>query len=174
MYIWIWWLICLLYFCSYYVGYMYILWQKLCLALNVLLLVFEWTLYIWPNKWQGSKRHEETMVHDDSQISMRSLHLILLFTSEGYMFMICLMKCLSWLVRVSLRSWSTICFCIIISLYFTWFWAFIPLWVVAWAIGLKKWLNSWGRWHRTGKFGPYSLADRPMRATLGLWLPSCP
>jgi len=44
------------------------------------------------------------MVHSDSHISMRSLHLIMLFTHVGYMSMICLTKCLSWLVGVWLRS----------------------------------------------------------------------
>jgi len=40
------------------------------------------------------------MVHSDSQISMRSLHLIMLFTLVGYMSMTCLTKCFSWLVGV--------------------------------------------------------------------------
>ena len=40
------------------------------------------------------------MVHRDSHISMRSLHLIMLFTPVGYMSMICLTKSLSWLVGV--------------------------------------------------------------------------
>ena len=40
------------------------------------------------------------MVHRDSQISMRSLHLILLFAHVGYMLMICLTKFLEWLVGV--------------------------------------------------------------------------
>jgi len=43
------------------------------------------------------------MVHSDSQISMRSLHLILLFTLVGNMLKIYLMKCMSWLVGVWLR-----------------------------------------------------------------------
>jgi len=58
------------------------------------------------------------MVHSDSQISMKSIHLILLFTPVGYMLMICLTKCLSWIVGVWLRSGSTYCFGIIVSLYF--------------------------------------------------------
>jgi len=56
------------------------------------------------------------MVHSDSQVSMRSLYLILLFTLVGYMLMICLTKCLSRLVGVWLLSCSTYYFCIIISL----------------------------------------------------------
>jgi len=38
---------------------------------------------------------------------------------------------------------------------------------VAWVLGLKKWLKSRGRWHKTGNFGQQSLAGKPMRATLG-------
>jgi len=40
------------------------------------------------------------MVHRGFQISIRYLRLTLLFTLVGYMLMICLMKCLSWLVGV--------------------------------------------------------------------------
>jgi len=57
------------------------------------------------------------MVHNDSHISMRYIHLILLFTPIGYMLMICLMKCLSWLVGVWLRSCSTYFFGIIVFLF---------------------------------------------------------
>jgi len=44
------------------------------------------------------------MVHNDSEISMRSLDLILLFTHVGYMSMICLKKYMPWLVGFWLRS----------------------------------------------------------------------
>jgi len=40
------------------------------------------------------------MVHSDSQISMGSIHLILLFTPVSYMLTISLMKCMSCLVGV--------------------------------------------------------------------------
>jgi len=53
------------------------------------------------------------MVHGDFQISMRSLHLIMLFTPVGYMSMICLTKFLSRLVGVWLRSCRVYFFCFI-------------------------------------------------------------
>jgi len=58
------------------------------------------------------------MVLSDSQISMKSLCLILLFTLLDYKFVICLTKCLSWLVWVWLRVCSSTFFSIIVSLLF--------------------------------------------------------
>jgi len=43
----------------------------------------------------------------DSHLSMRPLSLDLLFTQLGYIIMICLTKCLSWLVGVHSRSHSS-------------------------------------------------------------------
>jgi len=42
------------------------------------------------------------MVHSDSQISMKSLYLILLFTPVDCIFTKCLTKCMSWLCLVRL------------------------------------------------------------------------
>ena len=98
----------------------------------------------------------------DSQISTRSLFLKLLFTPVDYMFVICLAKCLSWLLRVWLRAYSTIWFCIIVSLLFYCFEDVIPLWQVAWALGMKKWLKSQGAGTNLDKMVPE-------RWLAGLW-----
>lgn len=84
------------------------------------------------------------MVLRDSQISTRPLCLKLLFTPVDYMYVICFTKCLSWLVGVWLRDFSTNFFCIIVSLLFYYFEDVIPLWAVTLALGLKKWLKYWG------------------------------
>ena len=99
---WILWLIWLWYFYPYYVGYMYVLWQKICMVLNMFLIVNEWIMYLWSNRWLWNKWHEGTMVHNDPQKSMRSLHLIMLFTLVDYMLATCVTKCLLWLIRVLL------------------------------------------------------------------------
>ena len=59
------------------------------------------------------------MVLSDSQICMRSIHLIMLFTPVGYMLMMCLTKCLSWLVGVWLWSCSTSAFASLFPCTFT-------------------------------------------------------
>lgn len=89
-----------------------------------------------------AKYMREQMVLSDSQISMKSICFYLLFTPVDYIFVICLTKCLSWLVGVLLRACSTNWFCIIISLLFYYSEDVIPFWVVTWALGLKKCLKS--------------------------------
>ena len=49
MYLWILWLVCLLYSYSYYASYMHILWQQLCMAFNMFLLVCERIMCLWLN-----------------------------------------------------------------------------------------------------------------------------
>jgi len=56
------------------------------------------------------------MLLSDSQMSMRPLCLDLLFTPVDYIFLICLMKCLSWIVGVLSRDFLSNCICIIIPL----------------------------------------------------------
>jgi len=107
------------------------------------------------------------MVHSDSHISIRSLHLVLLFTHVDYMSMICLTKCMPWLVGNQLRSWTSICFSTFISMLLYWFEEMDQFWVVSWALSMRKWLKSRGLWHNTDNFGPQSLAGRPVRVTLG-------
>ena len=84
------------------------------------------------------------MLHSDSQISMRPLCLNLLFTYVDYIFVICLTKHMSWLVGVWLRASSSIYICIIVSLLSLYSEGAIQFWVVAWAMGLRKWLKSQG------------------------------
>jgi len=52
----------------------------------------------------------------DSQVSMRPLCLDMLFTPVDYIFVICSMKYLSWLVGVQLSPCSSNFICIIIPL----------------------------------------------------------
>jgi len=94
------------------------------------------------------------MVLSDSQISMRSLRLNMLFTPVDYIFVICLTKCLSWLVGVWLRACSTIFFCMIVSLLIYCSGDVIQFWGVTWAMGLKKWLKTRGCWHNAGQNSP--------------------
>ena len=68
------------------------------------------------------------MVLSDSEISTRSLCLNMLFTPIDYMFVICLAKCMSWLIGVWLRACSTNYFFIIVSLLFYCFEDAIPFW----------------------------------------------
>jgi len=56
------------------------------------------------------------MVLNDSQLSMRPLCLDLLFTPAYYIFLIFLIKFLSWLVGVQSRSYSSNCISTIISM----------------------------------------------------------
>ena len=81
------------------------------------------------------------MVLSDSQISLRSICLILLFTLIDYIFVICFMKCLSWLVGVWLRASSSICFSIIVSLLIYCSKDVMKFWAVTWALILKNDLN---------------------------------
>ena len=57
------------------------------------------------------------MVLSDSQLSMIPLCLELLFTLVDYIFVICLTKCLSWLVGVHSSLCSRICVGIIVSMF---------------------------------------------------------
>ena len=81
------------------------------------------------------------MVLSDSHISMRSICLNLLFTPIDYIFVICLMKCLSWLVGVWFRASSSIYICIIFSLLSFCFEGVIQFWAVTWDLGLKSGSN---------------------------------
>ena len=58
------------------------------------------------------------MFLSDSQLSMRPLCSDLLFTPVDYIFVICLTKCLSWLVVVQLSSYLSVFIYIVISLLF--------------------------------------------------------
>ena len=80
----------------YSAGYVCALWQQ-CMDFLMLLLVIEWSLYLWPN---GSWSVEASMVLNDSLLSMRPLCSKLLFTPVDYICIICLMKFLSWIVGV--------------------------------------------------------------------------
>ena len=57
------------------------------------------------------------MLPSDSQINMRTLCLNILFALVDYIFVICLIKCLSWLVGVQSIPCSSNCICIIIPFY---------------------------------------------------------
>lgn len=100
----------------------------------------------------------------DSQISMRPLCSDSLFSLVDYIFVIFLMKCMSWLLGVQSSFPSSDCIYTIISLLFYCFEYVIQLWVVTRALGLKKWLKSQGCWHNTVQKFPIcwiaSLLDR--------------
>jgi len=58
VFLWVfWWIICGLYGCTFIRIYvvimlvMCVLWQQLCMALSMFLLVNEWIIYLWPNRW---------------------------------------------------------------------------------------------------------------------------
>ena len=87
--------------------------------------------------------NEGTIILSDSQISMISLCLNQLFTRVDYIFVICLMKFLSWQVGVLLRVCSSIYICIIASLLYYYSRSVIQLWALTWDLGLKKWLKYW-------------------------------
>jgi len=81
------------------------------------------------------------MPHNKSQISMRPLCSDMLFTPVDYIFVICLMKCFSWLVGVQSRYYSSKFISIVISMLSYCSEYFIPFWVVTRALGLKMWLK---------------------------------
>ena len=110
----------------------------------------------------------------DYQRSMRPLCLDMLFTPVDYIFMIYLMKWLSWLVGVQSRACSSTCNYIIISMLSLCSEGCIELQAVTWALGLKKWLESWGRQHNTEKNSPQTLACLVMRASKSFWTLSDP
>jgi len=78
----------------------------------------------------------------DSHLSMRPLCLDLLFTPVDYIFVICLTKCMSWLVGFKSRSNSSNCIFTVISMLSYYSEGVIQFWAVAWALGLEKWLKS--------------------------------
>jgi len=79
-----------------------------------------------------------------SQLSVRTLRLDLLLTPLDYICVISLKKCLARLVVVHSRACSSIFFCL--SCFSK---GVIQFWEMTWALGLKKWLKSWGHWHNT-------------------------
>ena len=105
------------------------------------LLVIEWSIYIWPNGWNGSWCVEASMVLSDSQLSLRPLCTKLLITHIDYTLAICLTKCLSRLLGIQSRSWKSIIFSTIISMLFYWYKEMVQFWVVTWALGLKSGSN---------------------------------
>ena len=56
------------------------------MALIMLLLINEWSMYLWPNWWNGSWYVEASMPLGDSQLSMRPPCSDLLFTPIDYIF----------------------------------------------------------------------------------------
>ena len=70
------------------------------MALSMFLKVNEYIMYVWSNKLYFSSGCKGEMLLSDSQISIRPLCLILLFTPLDAMFVTCLTKFLSWLVGV--------------------------------------------------------------------------
>jgi len=91
------------------------------------------------------------MLLSDSKLSMRPLRSYMLFTPVDYIFVMSLTKCLSWLVGVQSRYYSSNCIFIVISLLSYCSKAVIQFWVVTWALGMKKWLKSHEYWHNTKK-----------------------
>ena len=89
------------------------------------------------------------MLLSDSQLSMIPLCSDMLFTPVDYIFVICLTKCLSWLVGVQSRSYSSNFFLVDISLLSYYYEDVILLWAVIKPLGLKKSLKSCGDWHNT-------------------------
>lgn len=130
-------------------------------------------MYLWPSGWNGSWWVEASMILSDFQLGMRPLCSKLLFRPVDYIFAICLTKCMSWLLGVKWRSWTSICFSTVISMLFYWYEDMVQLLVVTWALGLKKWLKSRSRWHITDKFSPWLLAGNPLRANFGFLMLSC-
>ncbi len=143
------------------------------MSLIIFLLVIEWSMYLWPNGWNGSLCVEASMILSNSQLSMRPLCSKLLITLVEYTFAICLMKCLSWIVGVQSRSWTSFYFSTVLSMLFYWSEEMVQFWAVTWALGLKKWLKPWICWHSTDSFGLLLLVGKPMRATLSCWSYSC-
>ena len=107
------------------------------------------------------------MLLSNSQLSMRPLCSDLLFTLVDYIFVICLTKCLSWLVRVQSRSHSSDCIYTVISLLFYCSKDVIQFWAVTWAMGSKKWLEYQGCLQNTKKIVP-------VRVFRGPWTLPCP
>ena len=143
------------------------------MTLIMFLLVIEWSMYLWPNGWNGSWFVEASMVLSNSQLSMRTLCLKLLITPVDYTFAICLTKFLLCLVGVQSRSWTSIYFSTFISMLFCWSGEMVQFWAVTWALGLKKWPKSHSHWHSLDSFGLWSLARKSVGETLDLWSPSC-
>ena len=133
------------------------------------LLVNEWTMYLWPNVWNGSWCVEASMFLSDSQLSMKPLFSYMLFRHVDYIFGICLTKYLSWLVGVQSRFYSSDWIRIIISLLIYCSEDVIPFLVVTWVLGLKKRLKSQGHWYITMKKGPWMLACVGMGSTGLVW-----
>lgn len=137
------------YLCPYYASYVCVLWYQP----SFFLLVIEWSLYLWPNRCNGSWCAMASMVLSDSQLSMRPLCSELLIAPIDYTFAICLTKCMSWLVGAQSSFWKCIFFSTVISILFYGSKEMVQFWEVTWALGLKKWLKSQSCWHSTGSFG---------------------
>jgi len=90
----------------------------------------------------------------DSQQSMRPLCSDLLFTPVDYIFVKCLTKCMSRIIGVQSISYSSNFIFTVISLLYYYSEGVIQFWEVNWALGLKKWLKSQGRWHITESKSP--------------------
>ena len=85
-----------------------------------------------------------------------------------------LTKCLSWLIGVKSRSYSSNCISSIISMLSYCFEGVIQFQVVTWALGLKMWLKSQGHWHKTEQNSPWMLACKHVRASRGTCTLACP
>jgi len=174
VYRWILWLMYLWYFYCYYDGYEHVLWKCLCMDLIMFLIVNDWIMYIWPNGWNYNECVEASMLHNDSQMSMRPICLDLLFTPVDYILVICLMKCLSWLVGVQTIPCSSNFICIIIPFLSFCSEGIIKLCAMSWPLGLKKWLKYQGRWHNNEKNSPWMLAYHVVEASRAFWMQACP
>ena len=92
------------------------------------------------------------MILYESQRSMRPLCLDLLLWLVDYIFVTCLIKSLSWLVRLSTCTNDFISS--LIQLLFIISESFMKLWAVAWVVALKKWHRIRGRWLKTSWKSP--------------------
>lgn len=91
----------------------------------------------------------------------------MLFTRVDYIFMICLMEFLLWLVGVQSRSYLIDYIYIVISLLFYCSKDVIQFWAVTWATSSKKWLKYQGCLQNTKKIVP-------VRVFRGPWTLPCP
>ena len=119
-------------FLSHYVGYVCVLWQQPCMYFLIFLILIEWSMYILPNGWNDSWFVGASMALSDSKLSMKPICSELLITHVDYTFVICLTKCLSWLVGSSQGIEQVFSLILSFPCYFT---------------NLKRWFN-FGWWPR--------------------------
>jgi len=114
------------------------------------------------------------MLLSDSEISMIPLCLNLLLTPVDYIYVICLKKCLSWLVWVQSKACSSNCICIIIPLLYLCSEGAIYFLAVTWALGLNNWLKSWGCWYKNEKNNHWMQAYHVVGTSKSFKMHACP